>query len=128
MARVMLVDDDPDIRTLLREILERSGHDIVAETDDGDAVVGLATEHKPDILILDIGMPGRDGLSALRHLMLREPSLNVVICSASGTHGHVVDALRFGAKDFIPKPFKPSRVRAAVDRILAESAGEPKGA
>ena len=126
MARVIVVDDDPDIRMLLREILERSGHQIVAEADDGEGVVGLVAEQRPDIVILDIGMPGRDGLTALRHLMLRDPGLNVIMCSASGTQGHVVDALRFGAKDFIPKPFKPSRVRASVERILAEAPSEPK--
>ena len=126
MARLIVVDDDADIRLLLREILERAGHQIVAEADDGDAVVALVAEHRPDIVILDIGMPGRDGLTALRHLMLRDPSLKVIMCSASGTQGHVVDSLRFGAKDFIPKPFKPSRVRAAVERVLAEAKSEPE--
>ena len=121
MARVIVADDNLLARTLLRQILERAGHEVVGEAENGESVIGLAADERPDLVLLDICMPRRDGLSALRHLLLREPSLRVVMCSASATESRVVEALRLGARDFIVKPIETSRVLAAVERALGTS-------
>ena len=74
---------------------------------------------RPDLVTLDMVMPGRDGIATLRHLHLRQPGLRVVVCSASATERRVLEALRLGASDFVTKPFDPAKLLAAIDAALA---------
>ena len=76
------------------------------------------SEIKPDLVIMDITMPNMDGLEALKAIRSKDSGANVVMCSAMGQEGMVMDAVRSGAKDFIVKPFKPDRVLKTVNNIL----------
>jgi len=119
MARIVIVDDSLAIRAQLRAILEEAGHEIVGEAADGEHAPELVASVRPDLVTLDMVMPGRDGIATLRHLHLRQPGLRVVVCSASATERRVLEALRLGASDFVTKPFDPAKLLAAIDAALA---------
>lgn len=108
--RVLITDDAAFMRMMLKDILAKNGHEVVAEAGDGLEMLQKYDETMPDIVILDITMPNMDGLVALKELRKRHPNANVVMCSAMGQQSMVVDAIQSGAKDFIVKPFQEERV------------------
>jgi two-component system chemotaxis response regulator CheY len=118
MARVLVIDDSLFVRAQLRTALEEAGHEVVGEGEDGDAAVRLVKELDPDLVTLDIIMPGRDGLAALRHMMLRDSSTRVLMCSASRTEHHVEKSLALGARGFVSKPVQPQHLLQAVEHAL----------
>ena len=92
------------------------GHEVVGEAGNGQEAVDRYRELKPDVVTLDITMPEKDGLSALREIMQLDPGAKVIMCSALGQEGKVLEAVRAGAKEFVVKPFKAERVLAAIDK------------
>ncbi len=119
MARIVIVDDNLLCRSLLTEIINDGGHEVVGEAKDGLEAPGRVRDLRPDLVTLDLVMPGRGGLQTLRHLMLLDHSLPVVVCSAFLNETHVLQALRFGAKGFIVKPFSSESVLSAIESTLA---------
>jgi two-component system, chemotaxis family, chemotaxis protein CheY len=118
LARIMIVDDSLMIRTLLREIFSSAGHEVVGEAADGLDAPLRVRELGPDLVTLDLVMPGRKGLTTLEHLLIVSPGLAVIVCSASLNQRTVLQALRLGARDFIRKPFDRTSVLDAVGRAL----------
>jgi two-component system, chemotaxis family, chemotaxis protein CheY len=114
VARVVIIDDSLLIRRRLREILTEAGYEVIGEAVDGLRAPLAVRELGPDLVILDLVMPGRSGMTALQHMLLVDPSLSVVVCSASLTEARVIEALRFGAKGFIVKPLDARQVLDAV--------------
>ena len=125
VARILVVDDNLLIRTLLREILSGAGHEVLAEAGDGDEAIKRYLELRPDLVTLDLVMPRRDGLATLTELRHLDPRARVIICSAWLTQPRVTTALRLGAKGFVSKPFDRRTLLAAVDAALAESGALP---
>jgi two-component system, chemotaxis family, chemotaxis protein CheY len=121
MARIVIVDDNLLCRTLLRRILSDAGYEVVGEAQDGLEAPAQVHELRPELVTLDLVMPGRSGLTTLEHLLMVDPSLTVVVCSASLNQHNVITALRLGAKGFIVKPFNPEAVLDAVHGALADS-------
>jgi two-component system chemotaxis response regulator CheY len=121
VARVVIVDDNLLCRTLLRSILSNGGHDVVGEARDGTQAPVCVHELRPELVTLDLVMPGRGGLATLEHLLMVDPSLAVVVCSASLDQRRVLAALRLGAKGFVVKPFDHLTVLDAVRSALAET-------
>jgi two-component system, chemotaxis family, chemotaxis protein CheY len=119
MARILIVDDNLLMRTLLREILSGAGHEIVGEASDGLEAPARVRELHPDLVTLDLVMPGRSGIATLVHLLKIDPALVVVICSASLDQRRVIESLRLGARGLIIKPFNRSTVLEGVDKALA---------
>ena len=115
--RIMLVDDAAFMRMMLKNILQEGGYEVVAEGKDGNDGVAKFKEFKPDITILDITMPEKDGLQALKEIKAADPSAVVVMCSAMGQQAMVVDSIQSGAKDFIVKPFDKDRVLEAIGKL-----------
>lgn len=118
MARVLVVDDAAFMRKLLSDALSSGGHEVVGEAGNGVEAVERWQELKPELTTLDITMPEKDGLSALAEIMSLDPSARVIMCSALGQEGKVLEAVKLGAKDFVVKPFQPPRVLEAVDKAL----------
>ena len=108
--RVLITDDAAFMRMMLKDILAKNGHEVVAEAGDGLEMLQKYDETMPDIVTLDITMPNMDGLVALKELRKKHPNANVVMCSAMGQQSMVIDAIKSGAKDFIVKPFQAERV------------------
>jgi two-component system, chemotaxis family, chemotaxis protein CheY len=119
MARVMITDDAAFMRMMIRNILSGAGHEVVGEAENGAQAVEKYAELRPDICTMDITMPEKDGIAALKDILAADPSARVLMCSALGQQAKVIEAIRAGAKDFIVKPFEQDRVLAAIDKALA---------
>ena len=118
MAKIMLVDDAAFMRMMVKNALTKSGYDNFVEAQDGAEAVKKYDEEKPDMVIMDITMPNMDGLQALKKIRENDPNAKVVMCTAMGQEGMVVDAIKSGAKDFIVKPFNAERIVQTVNTIL----------
>jgi two-component system chemotaxis response regulator CheY len=119
MARVLVVDDAAFMRKVLTDALAQGGHEVIAEAANGNEAVNRFQELHPDVTTLDITMPEKDGLEALREILASDPSARVVMCSALGQEGKVLESIKLGAKDFVVKPFQAQRVLEAVGKALA---------
>ena len=120
--RVLIADDAAFMREMLRDILSQAGFEVCAEAADGNEAVASFEEHDPDLVTLDIVMPRKSGLDALREIIARDPEACVVMCSALGQEALVMEALESGAKDFVVKPFKADHVVEVLKKALDKAA------
>jgi two-component system chemotaxis response regulator CheY len=118
MARVLVVDDAAFMRKMVSDALTKGGHEIVGEAGNGNEAIERYRDLKPDLMTLDITMPEKDGIAALKDIMELDPQAKVVMCSALGQESKVLESIKLGAKDFVVKPFKPDRVIDAVGKAL----------
>jgi two-component system chemotaxis response regulator CheY len=114
---VMIVDDSLFMRKMLRDILEEEGYEVVAEASDGEEAVAKFREYRPELTTLDIVMPNKTGIEALREIMALEPAARVVMCSAMGQESLTAAAAEAGAKAFIVKPFNPELVARVIKEV-----------
>ena len=125
MARVLVVDDEPAIRRLLRQTLERAGHDVI-DAADARAALAAVAQDAPDAVLLDLGLPGRDGLE-LVPVIARTPGVALLVVSARDATEDKVAALDLGADDYVTKPFDSeellARLRVALRRSEAKGGG-----
>lgn len=119
--RVLVVDDAIFMRRMISEILEENGMEVVGEADTGASAVKLYSELKPDLVTMDIIMPEMNGIDAVKEIMAIDPQARVVMCSALGQQALVQEAIAAGAKDFLIKPFNPSRVVEVVSKVIGQS-------
>jgi DNA-binding NarL/FixJ family response regulator len=108
--RILLVDDHPLTRSALAGLLTQHGFDVVGEAADGDEAISRAADLHPDLILLDLSMPGLDGLSALPRLREAAPSCEVVVLTASGTEQNLLGAIRGGAAGYLLKSEPPDRI------------------
>lgn len=116
--KILIVDDAAFMRMMIKDTLSKNGYTELFEASDGAQAVDHYRELKPDLVIMDITMPNKDGIEALREIRAEDPSSKIVMCSAMGQEAMVVEAIRLGALDFIVKPFKPDRIVQTVQKIL----------
>ena len=120
--KVIIVDDEPLARERLRDLLsELPDVQLVAETGDGREALHACAEHDPDVVLLDIAMPGIDGLEVARHLAAFDPRPAVVFCTAYDAHA--LSAFEAAAIDYLVKPVRPERLAAALERARTFAAG-----
>jgi two-component system chemotaxis response regulator CheY len=112
--KILVVDDLEFMRTLIRDILETGGHEIVAEAADGRQALLLRRAWKPDLTLMDISMPRMDGLEALKRIKADDPTSRVVMCSSLDEQEKILEAIRLGASDYVVKPFRRERLLSAV--------------
>ena len=117
MARLLVVDDERGIRTALLQVLEYEGHEVRA-AEDGHEGLRIAGEFNPDVIFLDVKMPGMDGLDVLDELRENDPSTLVIMISGHGTIDTAVEATRKGAYDFLEKPLDTDRLLVTLRRAL----------
>ena len=115
---VLVCDDAIFMRTMISDILSQAGYDVIGEAETGMQAVERFKELNPDHVTMDIVMPDMGGIDAVREIMKIAPNAKVLMCSAMGQQALVVEAIQAGAKDFVVKPFQPSRVLEAVQRVL----------
>jgi len=120
MTSVLVVDDAPFMRMVLKKIILQSGNEVVAEAGNGDEAIAKYRQIRPDIVFLDIVMPPgkvtKDGIDALREIMRENPDAKVIMCSSMGQQALISEAIKLGAKDFVVKPFRPEKVLEVLSK------------
>ncbi|RIU94460.1 response regulator [Oceanobacillus picturae] len=118
MARILVTDDAAFMRMQLKDIVTKLGHEVVGEAENGQVAVDMYQEVKPDLVTMDITMPEMNGVEALKEIKKLDADAKVIMCSAMGQQGMVVEAIQAGAKDFIVKPFTADRINEALLKAL----------
>ncbi|MCK4666738.1 response regulator [Candidatus Dependentiae bacterium] len=126
-ARILIADDAIFMRMMIKDILTKNGYEIVGEAGTGTEAVLKYQQLKPDLVTMDIVMPEMGGIEAVKSIIKIDPNANILMCSAMGQKALVIEAIQAGAKDFVVKPFQPSRVLEAVARILQEKKEKENG-
>jgi two-component system chemotaxis response regulator CheY len=116
---VLICDDAIFMRTMVGDILTQNGFDVVGEAETGLQAIEQYERLKPDLVTMDIVMPDMGGIDAVREITKRDPGARILMCSAMGQQALVVEAIQAGARDFVVKPFQPSRVLEAVQRVMS---------
>lgn len=118
MARILIADDASFMRQMIREIVEAEGFEVCGEASDGIEAIEEFKRLHPDVVTMDIVMPRKSGIDAVRGIMEIDSTACVVMCSALGQETLVTEAMQAGAKDFIVKPFKPECVVETLKKAL----------
>jgi DNA-binding response OmpR family regulator len=120
MTGILIADDDPDIRDLVAFKLEQAGFDVTA-VDNGLAALSAAEEAPPDLVVLDVMMPGMSGIDVCRQLRQEQDTraLPIILLTARAQEGDVEVGFGAGADDYIVKPFSPRELVSRVEAVLA---------
>jgi len=121
MKRVLIADDASFMRQMIRDIIEPEGYEVVGEAADGVDVVEKFRRLHPDVVMMDIVMPKRSGIDAVKAIKAADAGACVVMCSALGQESLVIEAMQAGARDFIVKPFKPDAVLATLAKVVEKA-------
>ncbi len=115
---ILIVDDAAFMRMMIKDILSKNGYTVAGEAENGVKAVEKYNEVKPDLVLMDITMPEKDGIQALKEIKAIDPKAQVIMCSAMGQQAMVIESIQAGAKDFIVKPFQADRVIEAVKKVV----------
>ena len=115
---MLVCDDAVFMRTMVSDILSQAGFTVVGEAENGKQAVEKYQQLKPDLVTMDIIMPEMGGIDAVKQIIRIDPNARILMCSAMGQQALVNEAIQAGAKDFVVKPFQPSRVLEAVQRVM----------
>ena len=118
--RVLICDDSILIRKKLRGLLEKCKCKEISEAVNGQVAIELVKEQNPDLIFMDIVMPEKDGIKALREIMAVNPNTKVVMASSVGTNDRLKEALSYGAYDFIQKPLSFEAITSIIEKVLKE--------
>ena len=118
MARVMISDDSDAIRMVLKDALEIGHHEVVAEAINGIEAVERFNEVKPDVLLLDIAMPKKDGVDTLKDIIKSSPNAKIIMITATDNLKTINECISDGALAYILKPFDFEDVLKAIDKVL----------
>ncbi|HEY4244453.1 MAG TPA: response regulator [Kofleriaceae bacterium] len=123
MSSAIVVDDSPIVRMQLRQILARIGCTVVAEAGSGDQVRALYAKHHPDLVTMDIVMPGKDGVAAAVELLREFPTATIVMCTSLATREKVLACRRAGVVHYLLKPFEPEHAQQMLRHALERATG-----
>jgi two-component system chemotaxis response regulator CheY len=105
---------------MIKDIVTKNDLEVVGEAQNGIEALEMYEQFKPDIVTMDITMPEKDGISAVKDIMAIDPKAKIIMCSAMGQQSLVMEAIKAGARDFLVKPFKPERVIDAINKVLSK--------
>ena len=117
---VLVVDDSRMSRMIMKNLLEEEGYSVIGEATNGEEAIEMFKQHPADLTTLDITMPKMDGIEALQKILEIDPNAKVIMITAAGQQSKVLDALKYGAKQFITKPFEKDAVINSVKEILGK--------
>ncbi len=121
--KVLIVDDAPFIREILRQILLRGGHTVVGEAEDGTQGVQMALELEPELVIMDIVMPHMSGVQATREILAQRPKTKVIACSTIDQDNMLMKVMEAGAVEYIRKPFSAPEVLKVIEAVFTPKGG-----
>ncbi len=116
--KILIVDDAMFMRKLMSDILKKAGYEVVAEAGNGEEAFNKYKEFVPDLVTMDITMPDVNGIEGVKMITKEFPEAKVLMCSAMGQEGMVIDSVKAGAKGFIVKPFVAEKVIAEVQKLI----------
>jgi DNA-binding NarL/FixJ family response regulator len=117
-VRILLADDHSLVRASLRSLLtDNPGIEVVAEASDGRQAFELVGQHRPDLVLMDISMPGLNGLEATRQIVKAHPNVRVIVLSMHASDQHVLRALRAGASGYVLKGSRPRELELAIESV-----------
>ena len=120
MAKIMVADDSDAIRQVIRDIMTIGEHQIVAEAIDGDEAVAKFSETSPDLLLLDLAMPKKDGLTVVKEIMAKHPDAKIILITASDNQAVIKECIKVGALTSISKPFDFDNVLKVVSDAVTK--------
>ena len=120
MSKILIADDSDAIRLVLKDILSIGDHEIVAEAIDGEESINLYKEKKPDLLLLDLAMPKKDGLSVVKEIISFDSNAKIILITASDDQKVIQECLSQGASSYISKPFDFNIVLKEITGVLAK--------
>lgn len=118
MAKILIVDDSITSRKILKGILTENGHEVIGEAINGQEAISKYKELRPDVTTMDITMPVMDGLEALKEIMEIDKNAKVVMVTAAGQKTKMVDAVKYGAVEFLTKPFEADQIIDIINKVL----------
>ena len=118
MARIMIAEDSSATRLMLKESLKTAHHEIVAEAKDGNETIEKFNATNPDVLLLDVAMPKKDGISALREIMSSNPDAKIIMITADENFSTITQSSEAGVQAYLVKPFSSEQVLAAITMAL----------
>jgi DNA-binding response OmpR family regulator len=119
--KVLIVDDEPDVRALVRSALSYARQDMTAvEAGDGDEALAMIHAERPDLVVLDLALPKRDGFTVLEQVR-EKTDLPIIVLTARGLEDDKIKGLRLGADDYLTKPFSPRELVARIESVLRRS-------
>jgi two-component system chemotaxis response regulator CheY len=121
MARIMIVDDALMMRTTLRRMLEKAGHEVVGEASNGEQAISQYPQCRPDLVTMDITMPGIGGIETIKRIAADYADANIIVVSALGQKHIVLEALQNGAKNYVIKPIQEDRLLAVVQLVIEQN-------
>lgn len=116
--KILIVDDAAFMRMMIKDILNKSGYEVVGEAENGARAIEKYKELIPDLVIMDITMPEVDGIQAVKEIRKINGDSKIIMCSAMGQQAMVIESIQAGARDFIVKPFQAERVAEAVKKVI----------
>ncbi len=117
MNTILIVDDSKTSRSMLRNILEQNGYEVIAEATNGQEGFEKYCELKPDLVTLDITMPIMDGIETLVKIKEYDSTARVIMVTAAGQKGKMLDAIKLGASEFVTKPFETGQIISIIESI-----------
>ena len=118
MSTVLVVDDSKTSRTMLRNILVANGYEVIGEAENGQEGYDKYCELEPDFVTLDITMPVMDGIETLVKIKEYDENANVIMVTAAGQKGKMLDAIKLGAAEFVTKPFETDQIVSIIESII----------
>lgn len=115
--KALIADDSRLMRKMLKDILEKENFEVVGEAANGDEALQMCQQFMPNLLTLDIAMPGRDGLATLKEVKKISGDIKVVMITSNDKHDIILEALKQGADNYITKPYEPEKVARVINCI-----------
>jgi two-component system chemotaxis response regulator CheY len=119
---VLIVDDAPFIRDVLRHIIKRAGHEVVGEAEDGVQAIQMAQELQPHLIIMDIVMPLKSGVQATKEILEILPDTKIIACSTVDQDNMLMKVMEAGAVEYIKKPFHALEVVRIIEKVMGQGA------
>lgn len=117
-ARVLIVDDAVVMRMMIKDILSKNGFEIVGEAQNGAEAVEKYKDLRPDVVTMDMVMPGVDGIAAVKQIVSADPAAKILMCTSLGQETLLNEAMQAGAKSYITKPFQPAKMLESIQKVL----------
>jgi Response regulator containing CheY-like receiver, AAA-type ATPase, and DNA-binding domains len=124
MKKIMIVDDSVIIRQRLKELFKNKGFEVVAEVESGEKAIIKFRDCKPDIITMDITLPGISGIEAVKKLIEIDSNVKIIMITAMGERTTVLQAIKLGAVNFIVKPFQEGKVMSVIREVLGTNPDE----